>query len=131
MALIAQQKLNIQKKKNAKLSNKIKQLERKIMDFFDSIKNNGKTLNFLIGILNVQLFKWLLSLIRPNAELASKSITYENHLLIVLMELKHRLLKRKIWHRCFPLNLKKFLKAPFLLNTSGQLLLDKKIIFLF
>ena len=99
MALIAQQKLNIQKKKNAKLSNKIKQLEGKIMDFFDSIKNNGKTLNFLIGILNVQLFKWLLSLIRPNAELASKSITYENHLLIVLMELKHRLLKRKIWHR--------------------------------
>ena len=86
--LIAQQKLNIQKKNNAKLSDKLKQTERKVMDF-DNFKNDDKTLNFLTGISNVQLFKWLLCLIKPNVELASKSITYENHLLIVLMKLRH------------------------------------------
>ena len=78
--LIAQQKLNIQKKKNAKLSDKLKQTERKVMDF-DNIKNDDKTLNFITGISNVHLFKWLLSLIKPKVELASKSITQENHLL--------------------------------------------------
>ena len=56
---------------------------------FDNIKNDDRTLNFLTGISNVQLLKWLLSLIKPNIELARKSITYENHLLIVLMKLRH------------------------------------------
>ena len=49
---------------------------------FDNIENEDKTWNFLTGISNVQLFKWLLSLITPNIELASKSITYENYLLM-------------------------------------------------
>ena len=86
--LIAQQKLNIQKKNNAKLSDKLKQTERKVMNF-NNFKNDDKTLNFLTGISNVQVFKWLLCLIKPNFELATKSITYENHLLIVLMKLRH------------------------------------------
>ena len=85
---IAQQKLNIQKKKNAKLSDKLKQAERKVMNF-GNIKNDDKTLNFLTEISNVDLFKWLLSFIKPNVELDSKSITHENHLLIVLMKLRH------------------------------------------
>ena len=33
------------------------------------------------------------------------------------------LLKKRPWHRCFPLNFAKFLRAPFLQNTSGRLLL--------
>ena len=33
------------------------------------------------------------------------------------------LLKKRFWHRCFPVNFAKFLMTPFLLNTSGQLLL--------
>ena len=33
------------------------------------------------------------------------------------------LLKKRLWHRCFPVNSAKFLRAPFLQNTSGQLLL--------
>ena len=86
--LIVQQKLNIQKKKNAKLSDKLMQTEREVMDF-DNFKNDDKTLNFLTGFSNVQLFKWLLSLIKPNVELASKLITYENQLLVVLMKLRH------------------------------------------
>ena len=33
------------------------------------------------------------------------------------------LLKNKIWHRYFPINFAKFLRARFLRSTSGQLLL--------
>ena len=33
------------------------------------------------------------------------------------------LLKKRFWHRCFPVNIVKFLRKPFLPNTSGQLLL--------
>ena len=32
-------------------------------------------------------------------------------------------LKKRLWHRCFPVNLEKFLRTPFLQNTSGRLLL--------
>ena len=33
------------------------------------------------------------------------------------------LLKKRLWHRCFPVNLEKFLKTLLLQNTSGRLLL--------
>ena len=33
------------------------------------------------------------------------------------------LLKTRLWHRCFPVSFVKFLRTPFLQNTSGQLLL--------
>ena len=33
------------------------------------------------------------------------------------------LLKKRLWHRCFPVNFPKFLRTPFLQNTSGRLLL--------
>ena len=33
------------------------------------------------------------------------------------------LLKKRLWHRCFPMNFAKFLRTIFLQNTSGQLLL--------
>ena len=32
------------------------------------------------------------------------------------------LLKRRLWHRCFPVNFMKFLRTPFLQNTTGRLL---------
>ena len=35
---------------------------------------------------------------------------------------KAPLLKKRFWHRCFPVNFAKFLRAPFLQNTSGRLL---------
>ena len=37
------------------------------------------------------------------------------------------LLKKRLWHRCFPVNFVKFLRRPFLQNTSGQLLLNSEI----
>ena len=33
------------------------------------------------------------------------------------------LLKKRLWHRCFPLNFLKFVRTPFLQKTSGRLLL--------
>ena len=33
------------------------------------------------------------------------------------------LLKKKLWHRCFPINFAKFLRTPLLRNTSRRLLL--------
>ena len=32
-------------------------------------------------------------------------------------------LKKTLWHRSFPVNIAKFLRTPFLQNTSGRLLL--------
>ena len=34
------------------------------------------------------------------------------------------LLKKRLWHRCFPVNVAKFLRTPFLQNTSGRLHLE-------
>ena len=33
------------------------------------------------------------------------------------------LLKKRLWHRCFPVNFAKFLRPSFLQNISGRLLL--------
>ena len=33
------------------------------------------------------------------------------------------LLKKWLWHRCFPMNFAKFLRTPFLQNACGQMLL--------
>ena len=38
------------------------------------------------------------------------------------------LLKKKLWHRRFPVNFVKFLRTPFLQNTSGRMLLNGKIL---
>ena len=35
------------------------------------------------------------------------------------------LLKKSLWHRCFPVNFAKFLRIHFLQNTSGRLFLKK------
>ena len=34
------------------------------------------------------------------------------------------LLKKRLWHRCFPVNFEKFLRTSFLQSTSGRVLLD-------
>ena len=37
------------------------------------------------------------------------------------------LLKKRLWHRCFPVNFAEFLRTPFLHNTSGLLLLKVEL----
>ena len=34
--------------------------------------------------------------------------------------------KKRLWHRCFPVNFAKFLRTTILQNTSGRLLLDHR-----
>ena len=34
------------------------------------------------------------------------------------------LLKKRLWHKCFPVNFARFLRTPFLQSTSGRLLLS-------
>ena len=35
------------------------------------------------------------------------------------------LFKKRLWRRCFPVNFAKFLRTPFLQNSSGRLLLNR------
>ena len=39
------------------------------------------------------------------------------------------LFKKRPWHRCFSVNFVKFLRTPFLQNTSGRLLLQRKVVY--
>ena len=41
------------------------------------------------------------------------------------------LLKKRLWHRCFPVSFRKFLRTPFFWNTFGRLLLFSLNICLF
>ena len=38
------------------------------------------------------------------------------------------LLKKRLWHRCFPVNFVKFLRTPFLQNTCGRQLLQEDLL---
>ena len=38
---------------------------------------------------------------------------------------KFTLLKKRLWHWCFPVNFTKLLRSPSLQNTSGRLLLQE------
>ena len=40
-------------------------------------------------------------------------------------------IKKRHWHRCFPVNFAKFLRTPFLQKTSGRLLLKINLVKLF
>ena len=41
----------------------------------------------------------------------------------ILIKLHSQDCKKRLWHKCFPVNLAKFLRKRFLQNTSGRLLL--------
>ena len=45
---------------------------------------------------------------------------------LFFIKLPATLLKKRLWRRCFPVNFTKFLRTPFLENTSGRLLLKRK-----
>ena len=53
-----------------------------------------------------------------------------NHLCLSLFLIKLRsatLFKKRLWHRCFPVNFAKFLRTPFLKIASGLLLLIHRV----
>ena len=47
----------------------------------------------------------------------------ENNCAKVSFLINLQALKKRLWHRCFPVDFVKFLRTPFLQNTSGRLLL--------
>ena len=51
----------------------------------------------------------------------------EKHLCQNLFSLKVAGLKKEPWHRCFPVNFVKFLRTPFLQNTSGGCFISLRI----
>ena len=52
-------------------------------------------------------------------------VFYENTCIRVSfwIKLQDSFIKKRLWERCFPVNFAKFLKAPFLKNTPGRMLL--------
>ena len=87
------------------------------------IVNCGQISNFVL-VFSLTLNKWM---------------SVGTHLNRIKVHLVHRailqprlsfrglatLLKKRLWHRCFPVNFAKFLRAPFSQNTYGRLLLEQ------
>ena len=63
------------------------------------------------------------SVLRNFAKFTGKHL-YQSPFLIKLQAWPATLLKKRLWHKCFPVNLTKFLRTPFLQNNSGRLLLN-------
>ena len=53
-------------------------------------------------------------------EISQNSLENTCHRASFLIKLQ-TLFKKRLWHRCFPVNFAKFLRTPFLQNTSGRL----------
>ena len=67
---------------------------------------------------------------KKKSEAATKGALQEKVFLELLQnsqESPATLLKKRLWHRCFPVNFVKFLRRPFLQNTSWRLLLKTGI----
>ena len=69
------------------------------------------------------LVNWNIKLIPKSLPLWGSPLKTSNSVLGNL--LLATLLKKRLWHRCFPVNFLKFLRTPFLQNTSEWLLLKK------
>ena len=59
-----------------------------------------------------------------NSQNSQENTSARASLLIKLQAPPATLLKKRLWHRCFPVNVAKFLRTPFSQNTSGRLLLS-------
>ena len=61
------------------------------------------------------------SVLRNFAKFAGKHLRLS--FFLIKLQGPATLLKRRLWRRCFSVNFAKFLRTPFLQNTSGRLLL--------
>ena len=86
---VYRQKMEIEllRKKLRQVIDQLKQIKSKLMDY-TNVRDDEKTLNFLTGIAGNWLFQWILSFIRSDVSIILKSFTMDNHLLLILMELK-------------------------------------------
>ena len=72
-------------------------------------------------VTNINSYRWCSEkkgVLRNFAKLAGKHLRQR-------LFFRKSLLTKSLWHRCFPWNFDKFLRTPFLQNTSGRLLLHK------
>ena len=50
--------------------------------------------------------------------------TYARASFLIKLQASETLLKKRLWYSCFTMNFARFLRASFLQNTSGRLLLQ-------
>ena len=94
------------------------------LGFFD-ISLLQKKLEFLwsnheLVLLEIRRGRGGADKIDPSPE---KNILKKTNLLRAKLIRPATLLKKRLWHRCFPVNVVRFLRTPFSQNTSGRLLL--------
>ena len=98
------------------LSNELPQSKRKISPLIDGISE------FLYFQIKRSFTKELTLLQKQPTEVLYKKGVLWNFVKFIGLR-PANLLKKRLWHRCFPVNFTKFLRTPFLQNTSGRLLL--------
>ena len=59
-------------------------------------------------------YKSVMKILKKKSEAATGGILLKKALRLAT------LLKKRLWHKCFPMSFAKFLRAPFLQNTSGE-----------
>lgn len=63
---------------------------------FDSIKDEDSKVQFYTGLLSLQVFIWLLNIVKISAVVLRDELSWEDHLLLVLMKVKHGFTNRYI-----------------------------------
>ena len=66
---------------------------------YNTIKDNDADMNFFTGLSCAALFMWIVTLVKSKVRPLTKSLSIEDHVLVVLMKLKLGLLNKDIAYR--------------------------------
>lgn len=78
---------------------KLKEQLRKSKFGFHSIKDSDFKVNFFTGIQTLQVFMWLLNIVQRSSLVPKGGLSWENHLLLVLMKCRLGLTNRDLAYR--------------------------------